>query len=152
MRQGAVFQRVPDIFWKPPAIQNNAKRNRILGLETLLAADRLYFVAGMWLDETFLQLVNYKGTKKNSGRKDDIPDAMSYLVFFLPNAPTGQKDSEEMKSLIKAQKEQALRKRNYEMYFGGPQQSLTPISSESSEPSRQRRPGDIFGGNGMRAL
>ena len=149
MRAAATYQTAPDIFWKPPATQNNAKRNRILGLETLLADNRLYFVSGTWLDETFSQLVNYKGTKKNSGRKDDIPDAMSYLSFFLPFSPAQEKESEEMRAVISAQKEQALRKKNYERYFGGPQQSPPP---ETPEPSRQRRPGDIFGGNGMRAL
>lgn len=148
MRQAARFEMMMDVFWKPPALQENAKRNRIKGLESLLSDNRLHFIVGPWLDETFSQLTRYTGEKKNRGRKDDIPDALSYLSFFLPTSLGGEKDSEEMRALVKSQKEQSMRKRNYERYFGGPQQLPAP----PPEAPRRGGPGNIFGGNGMRAL
>ena len=146
MRKAAQFEMMMDVFWKPPALQENAKRNRIKGLESLLSDNRLYFIVGPWLDETFSQLTRYTGEKKNRGRKDDIPDALSYLSFFLPTSLGGEKDSEEMQALVKAQKDINMRKRNYERYFGGQQLPPPPVDAP-----RPRRPGDIFGGNGMRA-
>jgi hypothetical protein len=149
IRQAMRFETTLDVFWKPPSVQENAKRNRIKGLESLLVDNRLYFTIGPWIDETFSQLTRYTGEKKNRGRKDDIPDALSYLSFFLPSSLGNQKDSEEMQALVKAQKEQEFRKANYERYFGGHQyKPPTPVEV----PRVERKPGDIFGGNGMRAM
>lgn len=72
------------IYWKPVDLTKNAKRNRIKSLELLLFGDRLHFVNGIWLDETFNQLVKYTGERSTPYRKDDIPDAMSFLVDMLP--------------------------------------------------------------------
>src|SRR4029077_8229281 len=74
----------PYIYWKEPSREENAKRNRIKSVEVLLSSHRLHFVLGPWIDETFKQFIQYTGEKKNKGRKDDIPDAISYLLFILP--------------------------------------------------------------------
>ena len=119
-------------IWKPPSIQANAKRNRIQGLETLLQEGRLKFVAGSWLDEMIHQLTQYTGKKKNQGRKDDIPDAMSYLSFFLPNGPLA-KDSEETLALERIQKDKRMRSMMYDRVFGSP---MNPLPS-ANEPASQ---------------
>lgn len=122
-------------IWKPPSLQANAKRNRIQGLETLLNEGRLKFVAGQWLDETIHQLTGYTGKKKNQGRKDDIPDSMSYLSFFLPNGPL-RKDSEEILAVERAQKDKRMRDMMYDRVFGKP---LTPAPSINT-PDQVWRP------------
>jgi phage terminase large subunit-like protein len=140
-----------DIFWKPPSLQENAKRNRIKGLETLLKDDRLWFVSGSWIDETFFQLNRYTGERKNKGRKDDIPDAMSYFHIFLPSGTPNQKESEEAKALMEAQKTAAKLKANYDRIFGRPPDVPSVLPSE--EPADPGRGGmnSIFGGNGLKA-
>jgi len=88
---------LPRIWWREPNPEPDAKRNRIKQLEILLVADLLKFVFGVakkqldWIDPTFDQLTSYTGERKNKGRKDDIPDAMSMLWYFLPlHVPTQQ--------------------------------------------------------------
>lgn len=73
-----------DIYWKVPDHGSDAKRNRIKSLQIKLKNDLLWFVNGLWLDETFKQFANYTGDRKNRGRKDDIPDAVSFLAYFCP--------------------------------------------------------------------
>lgn len=117
-RQAPLYGVTLDIYWKPPSLQEHAKRNRIKGLETLLVDDRLWFVIGNWIDETFYQLHEYTGEKKNKGRKDDIPDAMSYLHIFLPSILPGLAETQESKDLILAQKKLAELKASYDRIFG----------------------------------
>ena len=126
-------------IWKPPSVQPNAKRNRIIGLETLLEEGRLSFVAGPWLDEMIRQFVNYTGKKKNSGRKDDIPDAMSYLSFFLPNGPLA-KESEETKAVERIQKDKRMRSQMYDRVFGSPMNPLPSANEPASEIWHPRWP------------
>jgi len=78
-------------------------------------------VLGSWIDETFKQLTQYTGEKKNRGRKDDIPDAISYLTYCLPPGarPVIDKvDPEEEKRLQEEQDKMILKARHYETYFG----------------------------------
>jgi phage terminase large subunit-like protein len=142
-RLAPVFGVTLDIFWKPPSLQENAKRNRVKGLETLLKEDLLWFVIGHWIDQTFKQLQDYTGEKKNKGRKDDIPDAMSYFhVAFFPLSSMNQKDAEEAKVLIKEEKEKAQQKAQYERIFGKPQNQLifVPPAEEPTSGWRPRWP------------
>jgi hypothetical protein len=119
--------------WKPPSTQPNAKRSRIIGLETLLDEQRLSFVAGPWLDEMIHQFTGYTGRKKNSGRKDDIPDAMSYLSFFLPNSPLS-KMKEETDAIERIQKDKRMRNQMYDRVFGSP---MNPLPSVNEPPAQQ---------------
>ena len=68
------------LILRKPSNVKNAKRERIKTLEMLLGTDRLWFVNGPWLGETYKQLTEYKGGKSNTSRKDDIPDAISLAV------------------------------------------------------------------------
>jgi phage terminase large subunit-like protein len=115
-----------DIYFYPPSLEPNAKRNRIHSLEILLKEDRLFFVSGPWINETFYQLRRYTGQKKNRGRKDDIPDAMASLVMFLP--ATVQNDV--LKELHKREQEAAKQKAVYDRIFG-----VTTMPSQAPSPS-----------------
>lgn len=142
-RQAVKYGTSIDVYWKPVTLQADAKRNRIKGLETLLQDNLLSFVGGTWIDETFRQLVNYTGERKNKGRKDDIPDAISFLCFFLPSTTT----NEDYEALQLAAEKAATRKREYERMFGGQQtvRQSDPVAPVKSEDPRNR----IFGGNGL---
>lgn len=147
-----------NVYWMPPSSQSNAKRNRIKSLEVLLKDDRLHFVNGSWIDETFKQLTKYTGEKSTAVRKDDIPDGMAYLVEFLPKSAlkrdvdpkVAEKEAEEMaaKAAMAAWKNRI---------FGSNSGNSTPPPSTSTPPAepapdpRRAAMGRIFGGNGMRA-
>ena len=76
------FKRTIPLAWRDVGQGSNAKRNRVKGLQVLLADDRLYFVEGDWLDLTFQQFTRFTGLSKK--RKDDIPDAISFLQRLIP--------------------------------------------------------------------
>lgn len=136
-----------NIWWKPPSNQADAKKNRVKGLETLLSNGLLKFVSGPWIDETFKQLCRYTGERKNRGRKDDIPDALGYLAFFLPaNSTSGAVDTEEVKAMAEEARKQALMKAHYERIFGGEPVNLEPQPLIDVEPSNR----GMFGIPGLR--
>jgi predicted phage terminase large subunit-like protein len=176
-RVGHKFGYQPHIFPRQPSREENAKRNRIKSVEILLSEHRLHFVLGPWIDETFKQFTQYTGEKKNKGRKDDIPDAISYLIYILPKGsrPGGAEvtDPEEEKRLQEQQDKYYRKARHYEAYFGdryggtrlspGPpnQQAqtwkqwqrgeaggLTPPESEPEPPKPQDPRMRIFGNKG----
>jgi hypothetical protein len=125
----AVFQRhglvMPEFKWQPPSTENNAKRNRIKGLEILLREDRLHFVSGHWIDSLYEQFTRYTGEKKNRGRHDDIPDSIAYFHHFLPKFPgLNLKEKEQMDKQEEAQKSRNLLRNQYGRYFGTTQ--ITP--------------------------
>lgn len=71
---------VSGISYHNSKTEPDAKFNRIKDLEILLNNNRLWFQANsLWNDEMMKQFVMYTGEKKNKGRKDDIPDAISIL-------------------------------------------------------------------------
>ena len=73
------------LSFRPISNRPNAKRERIKTLEMLLGNERLFFVGGPWIEETFKQFSEYKGGKSTKYRKDDIPDAVSLgVVSHLP--------------------------------------------------------------------
>jgi phage terminase large subunit-like protein len=146
------------IIWDDVDVTTNAKRNRIKSLEFLLADDRLDFVNGNYIDEMIKQLVNFTGEKSTPSRKDDIPDALSFMLRFLPRSSTdpdadpslGEKETEERR--VKEERE-AFHKR----MFGTdstPLQSLNlgaPAAENPKVDTRRALLQKIFGSNGMRA-
>jgi len=144
----------PYIYWKQPSRQENAKRNRIKSVEILLAEHRLHFVGGSWIDETFKQFTQYTGEKKNKGRKDDIPDAVSYLTYILPAdaRPVIEKvDPEEEKRLAEEQDKYYRKQAHYDNYFGQRLQTRTeagPTIIEVEPPKPQDPRMRIFGNKG----
>jgi len=124
------------LIWKKPGTEADSKRNRIKSLETLLADDRLYFLMGPWIDETFLQFTRYTGERKNRGRKDDIPDAVSYLQFFVPSTA----NNEQMKLAMAEAERKARAQSIYNTIFETPAHHA-PIP-QIAEPSIKRR---LFG-------
>ena len=111
----------PYIYWKQPSREENAKRNRIKAVEILLSEHRLHFVLGPWIDETIKQFCQYTGEKKNKGRKDDICDAISYLLYIMPASArplVEHSDPNEERRLLEEQDRQYRKARHYEAYFG----------------------------------
>jgi phage terminase large subunit-like protein len=154
IRVGNKYGYQPYIYAKPPSRQENAKRNRIKSLEILLNENRLHFVMGPWIDETIKQFTQYTGEKKNKGRKDDIPDAASYLVYFIPAdsrpSPEGS-DPEEEKRLEEEQTKQAAKQYHYGRYFGQhlpTNKQAGPVIEEVAAPKPQDPRLRLFGKNG----
>ncbi len=124
---------------RPISVKSNAKRARIRDLEFLLGHDRLWFVNGGWVDETFKQLTQYTGAKSTSYRKDDIPDAVSFITEHLPptalmHDPDPKQVEKEHEAMVAKANKQAM----YNRMFG-----TTPLGSamKVSEWTRQQRGG-----------
>jgi predicted phage terminase large subunit-like protein len=153
-RVGHRFGYQPYIYWKQPSRQENAKRNRIKSVEILLSEHRLHFVLGPWIDETFKQFTQYTGEKKNKGRKDDIPDAVSYLTYVLPAEarPNVEKtDPEEERRLAEEQAKAMRKQQHYNRLFGDHMQTRTeagPTITEVAPPKPQDPRMVIFGNKG----
>ena len=145
------------IYWKPVDNSANAKFNRIKSLELLLAEDRLHFVNGLWIDETFKQLTKFTGEKSTAYRKDDIPDAMSFLVDILPYSaiPGREVDPKIAEREVEiAQAKERLRAQHNRM-FGSPallpSPAVTQTTEEPKKDPRRAMMDRLFGGNGMRS-
>lgn len=152
-RQSQMYQTPMDIFWKPPSLQENAKRNRIKGLEVLLADNRLHFVLGPWTDEMISQMVKYTGERKNKGRKDDIPDAMAYLCTFLPaGSLVAMGDTEEVQRIMQEEKDKQERLAQYQSIFGSQQLDLyRQVQQVQPENPRRSLVNQVFGVRSLRA-
>jgi hypothetical protein len=97
VRRQMYIQGVPEglsVTWFTPDQTPAAKETRIRGLQMLHELDLMFYCTDIWspmkwIDLMIHQLTNYNGDKKRhknsrGGRKDDIPDAMSYVHKFLP--------------------------------------------------------------------
>lgn len=115
-----------NIRWVVPSNLPNAKANRIKGLEILLQEGRLKFVNGAWIDETFSQFERFTGEKGNKGRKDDIPDAISFLVRFLPGSSQPNANLESLKKEEEEREKEAQKRAIYAAYFGNQTQKPKP--------------------------
>lgn len=133
---------ITGIYWQTPSNEPNAKANRVRGLQTLLATDRLKFVMGPWIDETFEQFTRYTGERKNRGRKDDIPDCLSYLQIFLPQQDAANAGINPLNAIeLRAVYEESARRQWFKnMMEGGwpSQQPQEPIFFEAQEPVDER--------------
>jgi hypothetical protein len=139
---------LPRIWWREPNSEPDAKRNRIKQLEILLVGGVLKFVFGVakksldWIDATFDQLIAYTGERKNKGRKDDIPDAMSMLWYFLPLYVPTQQELDELEKRKQLLWQTQARQSWQKAVFGGwgtqkPQQtSIIPNLAPSIDPRR----------------
>ena len=141
------------IRWDAVDTTTNAKKNRIKSLEFLLADGRLHFVNGMWLDETFKQLTKFTGEKSTAYRKDDIPDALSFMLRFLPKSAllsdidpaVSEKEDEEMR-------QKAAMKDHYKRIFGAdnPMVRPAPTPEPKKEDPIRAMMNKIFGKNGIK--
>jgi phage terminase large subunit-like protein len=122
---------------RPVSVKSNAKCSRVKDLEFLLGHDRLWFVNGAWIDETFKQLTQYTGGKSTAYRKDDIPDALSFATEHLPptalmhNPDPKEVEKEHEKLMVKANKAAM-----YNRMFGTPVMPQAQLASEWT--NRQR--------------
>ena len=99
---------------RPMSVKPNAKRARIRDLEFLLGHDRLWFVNGPWIDETFKQLTQYTGSKSTTYRKDDIPDCLSFATEHLP--PTALMHNPDPKEVEKEHERMMAKANKSAMY------------------------------------
>jgi hypothetical protein len=144
-----------NISWPKPDNSPQAKVSRIKGLEILLRAERMDFVEGSWNPEAFEQFEGYKGQKSTKTKKDDIPDAISFLAKFLPSSiPLTPQEQESKAKSDEAAYATKLLKAHHERLFGtneGNRQMPMPMS----EPETPSSPASdiakrLFGGNGLR--
>ena len=111
--------------WFPADKKPGAKENRIRSLQLLHERGLVRFIDGPWTDLMMNQLVRYNGDKKKhkgsfGGRKDDIPDAMSFVLRVLPYIP-GTMTEEELEKRKQETEAIALKKMaddSYRRMFG----------------------------------
>jgi hypothetical protein len=144
------------IFRAPVEQGYDAKRNRVKGLEVLLKSDRLYFAMGPWNDETFTQLSQYTGAKSTRSRKDDIPDALSFISRYLPSSTpkSPEQQQEEVEQLEREMGAKILRAQHDAMfgrYNINPTPAFETISTPSEDVGSSSIAQRLFGGNGLRA-
>lgn len=153
------FGHWPYIRWETPENSENAKRNRIKGLEILLHGKRLSFLTAPWNNEVFEQLEKYKGQKSSRYFKDDVADVISQLTKFIPSLITLSKRDLEQQAIQKeAEYREYLRREMRRVIFGDDSGGFASPSSgiEYASPEESRGPiSDIskkyFGNGGLRA-
>jgi predicted phage terminase large subunit-like protein len=157
------FGNWPNIRWMPPQNSENAKRNRIKGLEQLLRSGRLFFlIDSKWNNDVFEELEKYKGQKSTRYFKDDVPDVLAQLTERIPRYVHLSKQEIEMQEKAKEdQYRKQIRLEIYKATFGDSQGGFgmsQNFSYEESVPEEPRTKGPVsdigkryFRGNGMRA-
>lgn len=104
-------------FVAPSNVQS-AKATRIKALEILLKEGRLKFVGGKNYDALMEQFTKFTTAPGNKGRKDDIPDAISMLVKFLPASSQPNADLGAIKRETDERVEKANRDAQRDAIFG----------------------------------
>lgn len=120
---------ISNIYWKPVENNRDAKKNRVKALEILLKKDQLYFADGPWIDETFKQFINFTGKKSGPTKKDDIPDAASFLPRFLPSTQVvlTVKEQAEKAEMEEAEYKRQVMMGQYKRIFGSEQVNKQPV-------------------------
>jgi phage terminase large subunit-like protein len=147
------YGRTIALSWREVDNSPNAKRNRVKGLESLLSDDRLWFVEGDWLDLTFQQFIRFTGLSRK--RKDDIPDAISFLQRLVPyeqyededavqETPEQRKEREKQEMIDKFQNRH--RDSAYTVIFQAP---APPPAPEPVSAPVDPGPARIFGDTGI---
>ena len=141
------------LSWRDVDNTPNAKRNRVKGLESLLSDDRLWFVDGDWIELTFQQFTRFTGLSKK--RKDDIPDAISFLQRLVPyeqheEADDVQETIEQRKEREKQEMIEKFQNRHrdsaYTVIFQAP---APPPAPEPVSAPVDPGPARIFGDTGI---
>ncbi len=124
-------------IWFTPDQQPAAKETRIRGLQLLHEHGLLRFVIGPWIDLMIKQLTSYTGHKSRKkyvgGRKDDIPDAMSYVYKVLPYIPGVMSESQKIEQEEREKK--SRQSAEYDRIFGSQiLNSSSLLNKSTSEP------------------
>jgi len=130
------YQIVIPLTWVQPPNVRNAKFLRLKGLEGLLAAGRLQFVSGPYIDSLFDELERLDGTAGGSStRHDDRADAIGWTQkIFCPaihfQETKAKATDEEEDTAIRAAKKRA----HYDRMFG-PQWTPQPPKPSVVDPT-----------------
>jgi hypothetical protein len=110
---------------------------------------------GPWNDETFTQLSQYTGAKSTRSRKDDIPDALSFISRYLPSSTpkSPEQQQQEVEQLEREMGAKILRAQHDAMFgrYNINPPALEPIYTPSEDVGNSSIAQRIFGGNGLRA-
>jgi len=124
----AMFYGVADMKFGSFEVDNarNAKRTRIKNLGILLEDNRLHFVSSsQWNDECFKQFEMFTGDPSTSKRKDDFPDAISFVFQILPHDVVKggnfdpAKSRKEREERAKKESLQIMYDRTHGQFYGG---------------------------------
>ena len=96
--------KLPVMSWKSERIKD-AKARRVKSLEVLLHDEKLFFVDGPWIDDSFRMFEDFKGYNQKR-KRDDIPDAVAMLQRFLPKPVMPTADSQAQLSVDEIIEEQ----------------------------------------------
>jgi hypothetical protein len=140
---------VPRIIAKDiPAGGKNlhSKARRIKLLELPLSDGRLWFAASaLWNEILISQFVLFDGTKSNTSRKDDIPDAISLLYeTFMPKVMSAQDpaptDQQKIDKEVERQQEEERRRAMHDRMFLEQGQLSTYGVTTASQYDRRNDP------------
>jgi Terminase RNaseH-like domain len=147
-----------NIARKPVDNNKDAKRNRIKSLELLLKAEQMYFSddSREWWDETLKQFMNFTGSRSGAKKKDDIPDACSFLPAFLPHmqAKLTQKELDDKAAMDQQQYAKWVMWEQHKALFGTnvlARERPVMIEVPPEEGPLSGYVKKLFGGNGLRA-
>lgn len=125
----------------------SAKRNRIRNLEILLFDNRLHFVSSaLWNDECFKQFTIFTGEPSTRTRKDDFPDAISFVFKLLRRDAVrgGSDDPEKTRKEREERHRKELMQWQHERMHGG---LLGGTLKNPGPPSPQGPTARTFGKN-----
>lgn len=130
------------IHWFKPDTTFDAKSNRIRSLQPLLKSGRLWFASNIQhLDRLYEQMKRFTG-ERGKKRKDDIPDAISFLLRFMQGSPVIR----ELAQIEKEQRAEAKEKALYRALY--PDDLLIENDPADAGPIPDTG-NDIFGGCGL---
>jgi hypothetical protein len=144
------FPTTVPLHWHTPSNVKDAKFLRLKGLEGLVQAGRIKFVAGAYTDELFRELERLDGSRGGKGtRHDDRADCLALCQqLFCPAITYTFTKSSEEDELQREEERRALQRMQYNRIFG--HEIYTPPKPEPvTEPQAPRDPRlAIFGSRG----
>jgi len=138
------------IYWVGIDTTKNAKLKRLKSLNGIVNSQQVLFASGGYIEDLFNELENL-GTGGSGRKRDDRGDVLSIGQRVLLPATTHTKpeDLEETKKLQQQQREQAIRRENYDRYFGNsfqPKPDPEPLEQQQPAAPRNDRFGRLPGG------
>jgi len=137
------------LYWKTPSNVKNAKFLRLKGLEGLIAAGRIKFISGPYIDTLFAEMEKLDGTTGGgSTRKDDQCDALGICqMMFCPAIHYTMDKTEESDEFQREELKEIRKREQYSRIFGN-QYTPPPPKLEPEEPKQTDMRYRVFGSKG----